>query len=76
MAAKGRRDRRKITYDDVLAESGISKSTLTRLANDRAGRVYISTINRLCAYFGCQPGDLFLYVEGESESSDESLADS
>lgn len=63
MAEKGRLERRKITYDDILAATGISKSTLTRLANDRAGRVYISTIDRLCAYFDCQPGDLFLYVE-------------
>lgn len=68
MAEKGRLERRKITYDDILAETGISKSTLTRLANDRAVRVYISTMDRLCAYFGCQPGDLFLYAEAESTS--------
>ena len=60
MAAKGREERRRITYDDVLAETGLSKTTLTRLANDRADRVYISTIDRLCHYFDCQPGDLFL----------------
>jgi putative transcriptional regulator len=65
MAEKGRLERCKITYDDILATTGISKSTLTRLANDRAGRVYISTTDRLCAYFNCQPGDLFLYVEEE-----------
>jgi putative transcriptional regulator len=66
IAAKGRRERRKITYEDIRAETGIDKSTLTRLTNDRADRVAISTIDRLCAYLSCQPGDLFIYVEGES----------
>lgn len=65
MAAKGRQERRKVTYDDILATTRISKNTLTRLANDRVGMVGISVIDRLCAYFGCQPGDLFLYVEEE-----------
>ncbi len=61
IAIKGRRERRKITYQDVLDQTGISKNTLTRLANDQEVRVAISTIDRLCAYFDCQPGDLFVY---------------
>lgn len=68
MAAQGRRERRRITYDDILAETGVSKNTLTRLANDRAAMVGISVIDRLCNYFDCQPGDLFVYVR-ENESS-------
>ena len=66
LAEKGRREQRKITYDDVLARTGISKTTLTRLANDREERVAMSTINRLCTYFNCQPGDLFVHV-GETQ---------
>ena len=71
MATKGRKDRRRIVYDDILSRTGISKNTLTRLANDRAGRVYISTIDRLCAYFQCQPGDIFVYLP---DSQDEGHA--
>ena len=62
LAAKGRRERRRITYDDVLQQTGVSKTSLTRLANDRADRVAISTIDRLCTYFECQPGDILIYV--------------
>ena len=62
IAAKARRERRRITYRNIAAETGIDKSTLSRLANDRADRVALSTIERLCAYFQCQPGDLFIYV--------------
>ena len=70
MAAKGRRERRRITYDDILAQTGINKNTLTRLANDRADMVGISVVDRLCAYFDCQPGDLFIYVGGSEQSHD------
>ena len=62
MATKGRMDRTRISYDDIRSETGLSKTTLTRLANDRAERVALSVIDRLCDYFDCQPGDLFVHV--------------
>lgn len=62
MAAQGRQMRRKVTYDLINRETGVSKNTLTRLANDRADLVAITTIDRLCAFFDCQPGDLLVYV--------------
>lgn len=63
MAIKSRRERRRITYSDILAATGVSTTTLVRLANDRSDRVALSTIDRLCAYFQAQPGDLFIYLE-------------
>ena len=69
MATKGRQEERRIVYDDILSSTGISNTTLTRLANNRAGRIYISTIDRLCSYFDCQPGDLFVYIEDPMETT-------
>ena len=68
MAIKGRGERRRITYDDIFAQTGIAKTTLTKLANERAAMVGMSVMARLCDYFDCQPGDLFVYVR-ETESS-------
>ena len=65
MAAKSREERGRITYEKIRAETGVNKNTLTRVANDRAGMVALSTIDRLCAYFECQPGDLFIYTTDE-----------
>ena len=62
MAAKTREARRKITYDIIKAETGLSKTTLVRLANDKAELIGKTTLDRLCAFFDCQPGDLFIYV--------------
>ena len=62
MAAKSRQEQRRITYDNILTRTGIAKSTLTKLANDQANMVGISVVDRLCTYFRCQPGDLFIHV--------------
>ncbi len=68
IAVKGRRERRTITYDDILAQTGVNKNTLTRLANDRSSMVGISVMGRLCDYFNCQPGDLFIFVPNTDSS--------
>ena len=70
MAIKGRVDGRRVNYANIVAETGVSTTTLTRLANDRSDRIAIDTIDRLCAYFNVQPGDLFIYVE-EGKSAPE-----
>lgn len=44
------------------AATRIYNSSLTRLANDRAELIGKTTMDRLCAFFDCQPGDLFIYV--------------
>ena len=70
MAIRGRQTRRKVTYDLIREVTGLSKNTLARLANDRADLVALNTMDRLCVFFDCQPGDLFIYVpasEAEAE---------
>jgi len=61
IGAKARQERRKVTYDEIQAQTGVNKTTLTRLVNDRVGMVGLSVVNRLCAYFDCPPRDLFIY---------------
>ena len=68
MAAKGRMEGGRVNYGHIMSDTGISNTTLTRLANNRSDRVAMRTIDKLCAYFNVQPGDLFIYVEdGESK---------
>ena len=62
MAIKGREENRRVTYDDIFVRTGIANTTLTRLANGRAGMVSMSVMERLCGFFDSQPGDLFVYV--------------
>ena len=62
IAVKSRQSRRKITYDDVKESTGLSKTTLVKLANDKSALVSTNTLDKLCWYFDCQPGDLLVYV--------------
>jgi len=62
IAVKSRQSRRKITYDDVKESTGLSKTTLVKLANDKSALVSTNTLDKLCWYFECQPGDLLVYV--------------
>ena len=62
MAERSRRERHRVTYDEIFMATRIAKSTLVRLANDKAERVDLSVIARLCSFFGCEPGDLFVLV--------------
>ncbi len=62
MATRSRQSRRRIIYKDVAVGTGLSRTTLHKLANDRAGRIATTTLDKLCWYFACQPGDLLVYV--------------
>lgn len=53
---------RRITMDELGRDTGISRSTLKRMANLRGYNVEISAVDALCRYFKCQPGDLLEYV--------------
>lgn len=45
-------------------ETGLSRRTLTRLYNDEANQIDLRTMETLCDFFECAPGDL-LYIEEE-----------
>jgi putative transcriptional regulator len=58
-------ENRKITYRDIAAEAGVSTNTLTQMANQSMAQIGLVTINKLCKYFNCQPGDLLIYIPDE-----------
>lgn len=63
MAQTSRIEGQRITYADIHHFTGISPSTLSRLAQPNAPRLIgVSVIDRLCAYFECQPGDLMTHI--------------
>lgn len=48
-------------------ESGIPASVLGGLAADNVKRVDFDTLDRLCRFFVCQPGDILAYSPTETE---------
>ena len=66
---KAFKEKRRITLSEVSEKTGISRATLTRIANVPGNVTNTDTINALCKYFECQPAELLVYVEDESNNS-------
>ena len=59
------RQGRRIEWREVAAETGIHRTTLSRMANSRGYNATISNLDLLCRFFKCQIGDLAIYVPDE-----------
>ena len=59
---KEEQERRKLSYEVISKETGLSKGVIVRLMNSNFERIETPTINALCAYFACGVGDLLEYV--------------
>ncbi|MET0012436.1 MAG: helix-turn-helix transcriptional regulator [Sedimenticola sp.] len=57
------REKRKITLDEVAKETGISRNTLSRIANSYGYNTTTDNLARLCKYFGCSIDQLLEYVD-------------
>lgn len=60
---KSFREKRRITLGEVSETTGISRATLTRVANVPGYNTNTDTIDLLCGYFECSPGDILVRVE-------------
>jgi putative transcriptional regulator len=70
---KAFKERRRITMNEVSEKTGISRPTLTRIANIPGYNTNTDTINSLCEYFSCTPGELLTYIkDGETDGGDNS----
>ena len=47
------REKRRITLDEVARETGISRNTLSRIANTFGYNTTTDNLDLLCEYFGC-----------------------
>jgi putative transcriptional regulator len=54
--------RDKLRISDVVRETGLNRSTITALYKETVTRVDLPAIDRLCALFRCQVGDLFEHL--------------
>jgi DNA-binding Xre family transcriptional regulator len=50
---------------EVAGATGINRMTLSRMLNQKGYNTVTDNLDRLCAYFGCQLGELAVYLPGE-----------
>lgn len=58
-------ERRRITLKEVSEQTGVSKATLSRIANIPGYNTNTDTIDALCKYFDCDVADLLERIETE-----------
>lgn len=65
LAEKGFRENRRVTLDEVSKATGIHRTTLSKIANQRGYNTTTDILDRLCHYFKVQLEDLAQHVEIE-----------
>ena len=58
MADKGFREERRITMDEVSKETGIHRTTLSKIANQKGYVTNTNVLDQLCAYFAVPIGEV------------------
>jgi putative transcriptional regulator len=51
---------------ELARAAGVNRSAVTALANNRASRVELATLERLCVVLGCQLADLLEIVPDDA----------
>lgn len=59
---KSFKEGRRITVGEVSQDIGISRATLTRIANQPGYNTNTDTLSALCDYFDCEPKELLKRV--------------
>ncbi|AKH64444.1 MULTISPECIES: helix-turn-helix transcriptional regulator [Photorhabdus] len=55
--------KRKVKSKELAAIIGITEQNLSLLKNGKIKGIRIDTLEKICKYLQCQPGDILEYVE-------------
>ncbi|MGB3123501.1 MAG: helix-turn-helix transcriptional regulator [Pseudomonas sp.] len=54
--------RRKVKSKDLAAAIGITEQNLSLLKQGKVKGIRLGTLDAICAYLDCQPGDLLVHI--------------
>jgi len=63
IADKSFKERRVVTVSEIAQATGIHRATLSKVANQPGANIGTEIIDKLCRYFGCQPGTLMVFID-------------
>ncbi|HMA50308.1 MAG TPA: helix-turn-helix transcriptional regulator [Magnetospirillaceae bacterium] len=61
--------KRKVRSNELARAIGITQANLSLLKSDKVKGVRFSTLEAICKYLDCQPGDILEYQPDETESA-------
>jgi len=56
---------RGITATQLFNDTGIARSTISKISNNKTDKINISTVDKLCNYLMVSPADFFDYIPFE-----------
>lgn len=56
---------RRITINEIATATGLNRMTLSKILNQKGYGTGTETIDKLCAYFGCQVEELMEHLPDE-----------
>jgi putative transcriptional regulator len=59
--------RRKVKSKDLAEQVGITEANMSLLKQGKVKGVRFDTLEKICAYLQCQPGDLLAWVPDDPE---------
>lgn len=62
IADKSFKEGRVITLAEVASESGVHRSTLSKLSNEKGYKTNTEILDKLCKYFECETGEVVVYI--------------
>ncbi len=51
-----------LTYRQLAEQTDLSLSTIYLVANNKSKQIGVETIEKLCGFFDCEPGELIIRV--------------
>ena len=67
IAEKGFQENRRVTLDEVAQHTGVHRTTLSKIANQRGYNTTTDILDKLCEYFGVQLQEVAQYVDDPEE---------
>ena len=68
MSEKAFKENRRVTFEEVSVSTGVNRTTLSKMANQRGYNTTTDNLDQLCRFFGCALGELAEYVSMDSET--------
>lgn len=67
MADKGFEENRRVTLDEVAKATGVHRTTLSKIANQRGYNTTTEILDKLCEFFEVEVGEVAQYVGDDGE---------
>ena len=69
IAEKGFQENRRVTLDEVSRETGIHRTTLSKIANQRGYNTTTEILDKLCMYFDVELQEVAQFVEDPEDQN-------